>query len=43
MRGNIVDLAGADLAFQRLIGAEKQLLARLAAGVECARNLRAAE
>ena len=36
-------LAGADLALQRLVGAEQQLLAGLAAGVEGARHLRAAE
>ena len=36
-------LAGADLPFQRLVGAEQQLLARLAARVEGARHLRAAE
>ena len=35
--------AGADLAHQRLVGAEQQLLAGLAAGVEGARDLRAAE
>ena len=33
----------ADLAFERLVGAEQQLLAGLAAGVEGARHLRAAE
>ncbi len=33
----------ADLMFERLIGAEQQLLPRLAARVEGARNLRAAE
>ncbi len=36
-------LAGADLALQRLVGAQQQLLAGLAARVEGARNLRAAE
>ncbi len=35
--------AGADLPFQRLVSAEEQLLARLSAGVEGARDLRAAE
>ena len=35
--------AGMDLAFERLVGAEQQLLAGLAAGVERARDLRAAE
>ena len=33
----------ADLPLQRLVGAEQKLLARLAAGVERARDLRAAE
>ena len=42
-RGNIVTVPGADLAHHRLIGAEQQLLAGLAAGVERARHLRAAE
>ena len=36
-------LAGGDLAHQGLIGAEQQLLAGLAAGIEGPRNLRAAE
>jgi hypothetical protein len=35
--------AGADLALERLVGAEEELLAGLAAGVEGARHLRAAE
>ena len=35
--------AGVDLAHQRLVGAEQQLLAGLAARVERARDLRAAE
>ncbi len=35
--------AGADLALERLIGAEQELLAGLAAGVEGARDLGAAE
>ena len=43
VRGIHLHLAGADLPFQRLIGAEQQLLARLAARVEGARDLRAAE
>ena len=43
MRGNIFDSAGADLPAQRLIGAEQQLLAGLAARVKRARHLRAAE
>jgi hypothetical protein len=38
-----LDGAGVDLALQRLVGAEQQLLAGLAAGVERARHLRAAE
>ena len=38
-----LDPAGADLPAQRLVGAEQQLLTRLAARVKCARNLRAAE
>ncbi len=37
------DGAGVDLAFKRLVGAEQQLLAGLAAGVEGARDLGAAE
>ena len=37
------DVAGVDLPQHRLIGAEQQLLARLAAGVERSRHLRAAE
>ena len=37
------DRAGRDLALQRLVGAEQQLLAGLAAGVEGARHLHAAE
>ena len=36
-------LARADLPFQRLVSAQQQLLAGLAAGVESARHLRAAE
>ena len=36
-------VAEADLLLQRLVGAEQKLLARLAAGVECAGDLRAAE
>ena len=43
MRGNILTVPGADLPLQRLIGAEQQLLAGLAARIERARNLRAAE
>ena len=39
----IVDVAGRDLPLERLVGAEQQLLAGLAAGVEGARDLRAAE
>ena len=42
-RGYIVDLAEADLALERLVGAEQELLAGLAARVERARDLRAAE
>ena len=38
-----LDVAGRDLAFQRLVRAEQQLLAGLAAGVERARHLGAAE
>ena len=38
-----LDRAQADLALERLVGAEQQLLAGLAAGVERARDLRAAE
>ena len=37
------DGAGVDLALERLVGAEQKLLAGLAAGVEGARNLGAAE
>ena len=37
------DGAGMDLAFERLVGAEQKLLAGLAAGVEGARDLGAAE
>jgi hypothetical protein len=36
-------LAEADLALEGLVGAEQELLARLASGVERARDLRAAE
>ena len=43
VRGNICDRAGADLALERLVGAEQELLAGLAAGVEGARHLGAAE
>ena len=43
VRGYIVHLPGADLALERLVGAEQQLLAGLAARVEGARDLRAAE
>ena len=43
MRGIHLDRAQADLPLERLIGAEQQLLAGLAAGVERARHLRAAE
>ena len=43
VRGNMRDLAGVNLAFERLVGAEQKLLAGLAARVESARNLRAAE
>ena len=43
MRVCSVDLAGRDLAHHRLVGAEQQLLAGLAARVERARDLRAAE
>jgi hypothetical protein len=42
VRGNI-STCRADLAFERLVGAQQQLLAGLAARVEGARNLRAAE
>ena len=38
-----LDLAGVDLPHQRLVGAEQELLAGLAAGVEGARHLGAAE
>ena len=43
MRGIHGDGAGVDLAFERLVGAEQKLLAGLAAGVEGAGDLRAAE
>ena len=43
VRGNIFTWPGADLPLQRLVGAEQQLLPRLAARVERARDLRAAE
>ena len=43
MRGVQLDGAELHLAHQRLVGAEQQLLAGLAAGVERARHLRAAE
>ena len=43
VRGNICTLPAPDLPLQRLVGAEQQLLARLPAGVERARHLRAAE
>ena len=43
VRGIHLHGAGADLPLQRLVGAEQQLLAGLAAGVERARHLRAAE
>ena len=43
MRGNIFTCPVADLPLERLVGAEEQLLAGLAAGVERARHLRAAE
>ena len=39
----VVDRAGRDLALERLVGADQQLLAGLAAGVEGARDLHAAE
>ena len=39
----LLDVAGRDLALERLVGAEQQLLAGLAAGVEGARHLRATE
>ena len=42
-RGYIFTLPQADLPLQRLVGAEQELLAGLAAGVEGARDLRAAE
>ena len=42
-RGYIVDRAEADLPLQRLVGAEQELLAGLAAGVEGPRDLGAAE
>jgi len=38
-----LDLAGADLTLERLVGAEEELLTRLAAGVEGARHLGAPE
>ena len=43
MRGYIFTLPAADLPLERLVGAEQQLLAGLAARVERARDLRAAE
>ena len=43
VRGIHLHLAGADLPLQRLVSAQQQLLAGLAARVEGARNLRAAE
>ena len=43
VRGNICDRAGVDLPAERLVGAEQELLAGLAAGVEGARHLGAAE
>ena len=43
VRGYIVTPPAVDLLLQRLIGAEQQLLAGLAPGVERARDLRAAE
>ncbi len=43
MRGNIATRPWPTLVFERLIRAEQQLLPRLSAGVERARNLRAAE
>ena len=42
-RGNIFTVPALHLPHQRLVGAEQQLLARLAARVERARHLRAAE
>ena len=39
----MVTVPACDLALERLVGAEQQLLAGLAAGVERARDLRAAE
>ena len=41
--GEHLDRAQADLALERLVGAQQQLLAGLAAGVERARHLRSAE
>ena len=43
VRGNIATVPAPNLAFERLIGAEQKLLARLSAGIEGARDLRAAE
>jgi hypothetical protein len=43
VRGNIVTVPVLDLAFERLVSAEQKLLSGLAAGVESARDLRAAE
>ena len=43
VRGNIFTLPSADLPLERLVRAEQQLLAGLAARVERARDLRAAE
>ena len=41
--GELLDRAGGDLALERLVGADEQLLAGLAAGVEGARHLHPAE
>ena len=41
--GELLDRAGGDLALERLVGADEQLLAGLAAGVEGARHLHATE
>ena len=43
MRGNILTVPSADLPAERLISAEQQLLAGLAARVKSARHLRAAK
>ncbi len=43
MRGVHLDVAGRDLPAEGLVGAEQQLLPRLAAGVERAGDLDAAE